>query len=252
MSDQTLTNIASVLSGGTSQSRERLRLLQIRATQSDSLSLSLSLLSAPSLLSLFSLLTCQLLIFYSVFPLCLLHFSSFLFLHRRSSNHPLLLSPLPQYPFHCPPSSFLSFLFLPSSPPPHCRQPPHPSFCLLASVLPPPHPFPPPPAGLQPVFWSREDVAQWLRWAEKEFALRPITSGSFQMNGKALLLLTKEDFRYRSPHSGTLSARLLNVLGELLQDFAGLGVLITETPRTAQQTRSAPGAAFLQCALMLA
>lgn len=63
---------------------------------------------------------------------------------------------------------------------------------------------------LQPVFWSREDVAQWLRWAEKEFALRPITSSSFQMNGKALLLLTKEDFRYRSPHSG-------DVLYELLQ-----------------------------------
>ncbi|XP_077450447.1 transcription factor ETV6 isoform X1 [Stigmatopora argus] len=63
---------------------------------------------------------------------------------------------------------------------------------------------------LQPVFWSRDDVAQWLRWAEKEFALRPITSGSFQMNGKALLLLTKEDFRYRSPHSG-------DVLYELLQ-----------------------------------
>ncbi|XP_072235213.1 transcription factor ETV6 isoform X2 [Leuresthes tenuis] len=62
----------------------------------------------------------------------------------------------------------------------------------------------------QPVFWSREDVAQWLRWAEKEFALRPITSGTFQMNGKALLLLTKEDFRYRSPHSG-------DVLYELLQ-----------------------------------
>ena len=57
-------------------------------------------------------------------------------------------------------------------------------------------------AGLQPVYWSRDDVAQWLRWAEHEFALRPIPSRSFQMNGKALLLLTKEDFRYRSPHSG--------------------------------------------------
>ncbi|XP_062860750.1 transcription factor ETV6 isoform X2 [Trichomycterus rosablanca] len=63
---------------------------------------------------------------------------------------------------------------------------------------------------LQPMFWSREDVAQWLRWAEQEFALRPISSGSFQMNGKALLLLTKEDFRYRSLHSG-------DVLYELLQ-----------------------------------
>lgn len=65
-------------------------------------------------------------------------------------------------------------------------------------------------------------MAQWLRWAEKEFALRPITSGSFQMNGKALLLLTKEDFRYRSPHSGTLSSRLVNFLGKMLQDFADL------------------------------
>ncbi|XP_059366511.1 transcription factor ETV6-like isoform X2 [Carassius carassius] len=63
---------------------------------------------------------------------------------------------------------------------------------------------------MQPVFWSREDVCQWLRWAEREFALRPISSASFQMNGKALLLLTKEDFRYRSPHSG-------DVLYELLQ-----------------------------------
>ncbi|KAJ8007071.1 hypothetical protein DPEC_G00113760 [Dallia pectoralis] len=69
---------------------------------------------------------------------------------------------------------------------------------------------PPVHLRLQPVFWNREDVGQWLRWAEREFALRPITSGSFQMNGKALLLLTKEDFRYRSPHSG-------DVLYELLQ-----------------------------------
>lgn len=59
-----------------------------------------------------------------------------------------------------------------------------------------------PAIGLQPVYWSRDDVAQWLRWAEKEFSLRPIESSTFEMNGKALLLLTKEDFRYRSPHSG--------------------------------------------------
>lgn len=155
-----------------------------------------------------------------------------------------LLSSLPQYPFYCLcllPSS-------PSSPPPvspspslpllpafpsfflPCPQPPillllhwtHPSSLLsiplllhtVASILKPlSHPPPPilPPPGLQPVFWSRDDVAQWLRWAEKEFALRPITSGSFQMNGKALLLLTKEDFRYRSPHSGTLLSREFTV-----------------------------------------
>ncbi|KAG8513780.1 Transcription factor ETV6 [Galemys pyrenaicus] len=57
-------------------------------------------------------------------------------------------------------------------------------------------------SGLQPACWSREDVAQWLKWAENEFSLRPIDSNTFEMNGKALLLLTKEDFRYRSPHSG--------------------------------------------------
>ncbi|KAG9329232.1 hypothetical protein JZ751_006437 [Albula glossodonta] len=56
--------------------------------------------------------------------------------------------------------------------------------------------------GLQPMFWSREDVSQWLRWAEREFSLHPISSSTFEMNGKALLLLTKEDFRYRSPRSG--------------------------------------------------
>nr|5L0P_A Chain A, Transcription factor ETV6, Transcription factor ETV6, Transcription factor ETV6, Ferric uptake regulation protein chimera [synthetic construct] len=63
---------------------------------------------------------------------------------------------------------------------------------------------------LQPIYWSRDDVAQWLKWAENEFSLRPIDSNTFEMNGKALLLLTKEDFRYRSPHSG-------DVLYELLQ-----------------------------------
>ncbi|XP_056280643.1 transcription factor ETV6 isoform X2 [Pseudoliparis swirei] len=85
---------------------------------------------------------------------------------------------------------------------------------------------------LQPVFWSREDVAQWLRWAEKEFALRPITSGSFQMNGKALLLLTKEDFRYRSPHSG-------DVLYELLQH-----ILKQRKPHVFYPSAYFPGSSF--------
>ncbi|KAM4614876.1 transcription factor ETV6 isoform 2-T2 [Polymixia lowei] len=85
---------------------------------------------------------------------------------------------------------------------------------------------------LQPVFWSREDVGQWLRWAEREFALRPITSGSFQMNGKALLLLTKEDFRYRSPHSG-------DVLYELLQH-----ILKQRKPHVSYPSAYFPGNSF--------
>uniref|UniRef100_A0A8C5PL86 Transcription factor ETV6 n=1 Tax=Leptobrachium leishanense TaxID=445787 RepID=A0A8C5PL86_9ANUR len=63
---------------------------------------------------------------------------------------------------------------------------------------------------LPPSLWTREDVSQWLQWAESEFSLRAIESNTFEMNGKALLLLTKEDFRYRCSHSG-------DVLYEVLQ-----------------------------------
>uniref|UniRef100_UPI00387FB281 Transcription factor ETV6,DARPin n=1 Tax=synthetic construct TaxID=32630 RepID=UPI00387FB281 len=83
---------------------------------------------------------------------------------------------------------------------------------------------------LQPIYWSRDDVAQWLKWAENEFSLRPIDSNTFEMNGKALLLLTKEDFRYRSPHSG-------DVLYELLQHILGggdLGKKLLEAARAGQ------------------
>uniref|UniRef100_A0A671SDK8 Transcription factor ETV6 n=1 Tax=Sinocyclocheilus anshuiensis TaxID=1608454 RepID=A0A671SDK8_9TELE len=76
---------------------------------------------------------------------------------------------------------------------------------------------------MQPVFWSREDVCQWLRWAEREFALRPISSASFQMNGKALLLLTKEDFRYRSPHSGDVLYELLQHILKQRKSFFPIG-----------------------------
>ncbi|XP_048463489.1 transcription factor ETV6-like isoform X3 [Rhincodon typus] len=63
---------------------------------------------------------------------------------------------------------------------------------------------------LQPMFWSRLDVAQWLKWAEQEYSLRPMESEMFEMNGKALCLLTKEDFRYRCPHSGDVLYELLH------------------------------------------
>ncbi|XP_067907200.1 transcription factor ETV6-like isoform X2 [Heterodontus francisci] len=63
---------------------------------------------------------------------------------------------------------------------------------------------------LQPVFWSRVDVVQWLKWAEQEYSLRSMDSDMFEMNGKALCLLTKEDFRYRCPHSGDVLYELLH------------------------------------------
>ncbi|XP_038675969.1 transcription factor ETV6-like isoform X3 [Scyliorhinus canicula] len=54
----------------------------------------------------------------------------------------------------------------------------------------------------QPSLWSKADVIQWLKWAEREYSLRFIEENKFEMNGKALCLLTKDDFRYRSPSSG--------------------------------------------------
>ncbi|XP_075409922.1 transcription factor ETV7 [Tenrec ecaudatus] len=63
---------------------------------------------------------------------------------------------------------------------------------------------------IQPALWSQEDVLHWLRWAEQEYALERTGRHCFQMNGRALCILTKDDFRHRAPGSG-------DVLYELLQ-----------------------------------
>ncbi|XP_061826995.1 transcription factor ETV7 isoform X2 [Nerophis lumbriciformis] len=54
---------------------------------------------------------------------------------------------------------------------------------------------------INPSLWDKDDVAHWLHWAEKEYSLRRPENGRFEMNGRALCLLTKEDFRYRCPSS---------------------------------------------------
>lgn len=56
--------------------------------------------------------------------------------------------------------------------------------------------------GINPSLWDKEDVAHWLHWAQKEYSLRRPEKGRFEMNGRALCLLTKEDFRRRCPSSG--------------------------------------------------
>lgn len=63
---------------------------------------------------------------------------------------------------------------------------------------------------INPSLWNKEDVNLWLRWAQREYSLRRADHQGFEMNGKALCLLTKEDFRLRCPSSG-------DVLYELLQ-----------------------------------
>ncbi|NXC91852.1 ETV7 factor, partial [Cercotrichas coryphoeus] len=59
-----------------------------------------------------------------------------------------------------------------------------------------------PVSGIQPSLWSRDDVRHWLRWAEEEYSLRAADESRFEMNGKALCILTKDDFRHRAPSSG--------------------------------------------------
>ncbi|NXP09142.1 ETV7 factor, partial [Thinocorus orbignyianus] len=63
---------------------------------------------------------------------------------------------------------------------------------------------------IQPSLWSKDDVIHWLRWAEEEYSLRQTDESKFEMNGKALCILTKDDFRHRAPSSG-------DVLYEVLQ-----------------------------------
>ncbi|XP_061668777.1 transcription factor ETV7 isoform X2 [Syngnathoides biaculeatus] len=63
---------------------------------------------------------------------------------------------------------------------------------------------------INPFLWDKQDVSHWLHWAHKEYSLRRPEKRLFEMNGRALCLLTKEDFRYRCPSSG-------DVLYEILQ-----------------------------------
>lgn len=45
-------------------------------------------------------------------------------------------------------------------------------------------------------------MLHWLRWAEREYCLPRTGEHGFEMNGRALCLLTKDDFRFRAPGSG--------------------------------------------------
>ncbi|XP_027753937.1 transcription factor ETV7-like [Empidonax traillii] len=62
---------------------------------------------------------------------------------------------------------------------------------------------------IQPSLWSKDDVIHWLRWAEREYSLRQTDDSKFEMNGKALCILTKEDFRHRAPSSGDVLYEIL-------------------------------------------
>jgi ETS translocation variant 6/7 len=80
-----------------------------------------------------------------------------------------------------------------------------------------------------PRVWSREDVVSFLRWAEREFDLQPIDLDMFQMNGKAICLLTRTDLAERAPGSGDV---LYNVLQILVREANSLQRMLPSSPVT--------------------
>lgn len=80
-----------------------------------------------------------------------------------------------------------------------------------------------------PRLWSRDDVVAFLRWAEREFDLPQFDMDMFQMNGKALCLLTKSDLGERCPGAGDV---LHNVLSMLARDYSQMQRCMPSSPVT--------------------
>ncbi|XP_046572653.1 transcription factor ETV6-like [Haliotis rubra] len=64
-----------------------------------------------------------------------------------------------------------------------------------------------------PHTWTKNEVRVWLEWCAAEFSIEPVSPDKFDMNGKALGLLTRADFMERDPSSGDL---LFNALQRLI------------------------------------
>ncbi|XP_032243206.2 uncharacterized protein LOC5517283 isoform X1 [Nematostella vectensis] len=56
--------------------------------------------------------------------------------------------------------------------------------------------------SVDPRLWTREDVTSWLRWISEAYSLENVKLDRFEMNGKALCLMTLDMFLYRVPEGG--------------------------------------------------
>lgn len=70
----------------------------------------------------------------------------------------------------------------------------------------------PPQLPSDPRVWNRDDVAIFLQFCEREFDLPKFDMDLFQMNGKALCLLTKNDLAERIPGAGDVLHNVLQML----------------------------------------
>ncbi|GFO41639.1 transcription factor etv7 [Plakobranchus ocellatus] len=75
-----------------------------------------------------------------------------------------------------------------------------------------PYPSPPDSPAHPPVQWTAAEVKAWLKFCVEEFSLSPVCASRFDMNGKAMCLLTRTDFIERAPHAGDV---LYNVFQRL-------------------------------------
>ncbi|XP_058840190.1 ets DNA-binding protein pokkuri [Topomyia yanbarensis] len=87
----------------------------------------------------------------------------------------------------------------------------------------------PPQLNTDPRIWGREEVAVFLRFCEREFDLPKFDLDLFQMNGKAICVLTKNDLAERSPGAGDV---LHNVLQMLVRDAQTLHRHLPSSPVT--------------------
>lgn len=102
---------------------------------------------------------------------------------------------------------------------------------------------------INPSLWDKEDVTHWLHWAQKEYSLRRPEKGRFEMNGRALCLLTKEDFRRRCPSSGDVLYEILQCVKQQRRSVVSdpqaahvQGPVSSQTPTHAVQEPHAPAA----------
>lgn len=87
----------------------------------------------------------------------------------------------------------------------------------------------PPQLSTDPRLWGRDEVVTFLRWTEREFDLPKFELDLFQMNGKAICLLTKNDLAERCPGAGDI---IHNVLQLLIRDAQSLHRHLPSSPVT--------------------
>jgi len=98
------------------------------------------------------------------------------------------------------------------------------------------------PGGLpsDPRTWGRDEVTQFLQYCEKEFDLERIDMDRFQMNGKALCFLSKNDLAERCSGAGDVIHNILQMLLREASCFTPSSPLTPRAPGLMTPTSPSP------------